>query len=1133
MDYLDGEGIMGVEWEVIGLRVMVGGCAGLLVVFVVKEEIYLSVLTFYNYIHSVSFPVEDDSALGSTWVPPSPDYIPGPEEPQSPLPLDFVPEPMYPEYILQEDEILPAEEQPLHVAASPTTDSTRRYVPESDPEEEPEEDDEDPEEDPADYPADRDDDDDDDEDEDEEEEEEHPAPADYVPPKRVRFASPTPSHEVGESSAVGTARQDGQAIARDDPYSIAREDLYGFVDMVDVPPRCSTSRELDYGITDAWDDLVGAIDEIAPTTLEGVNQRVTDLSTVVEQETTIMYGIMEDAQDDRSQLRGRVNLLYRDRPIHSRLAVMVEREARMAREAWGLSMDASDYARSDVMSLHTTVVAQSALISELQSADHRRQGVIKELWASDHKRQVQLTRGGALQLLKNGIQTQLTESFRRQHGPCKRFGHSPDLYQGEAWVHSDDFMKSIGKVNDSHTSGNGVPGRPVLVARGNAPTGLHKISHPLNFQGTEGVLDYSVVNALTLLELPCSRPILLKLAHAMPMEDTLEKMMTGQILAQGAQLETREVGRFLEVIDQDAIEFATELMDKKINTWAERQADNKRKSDDTARNNQNQQPNKRQNTRRAYAIGNGDRRPYGGPKPLCSKCNYHHDGPCAPKCHKCNRFGHLGRDAGNPNYSTLGGKPGQQCRHGSRIVIHSDCIRSDYNVKLVTQSTMPLLSVREREKIVRILLETKILIVRANITATKDEDKSKEKRLEDVLVVQEFPEVFPEDLPGIPPTRQVEFRIDLVPGATPVARAPYRLAPSEMKELAEQLQELTDKGFIRPSSLPWGAPVLFVKKKDGFLFLDVIDYRDIDKLDSEEPLPNPKGLSSVESSAEDDIFQDCIQTDYGHYDFQGHAFLVLNTAPAVTGAVPPILALTDGSEDVTYTVMLQWKGKANVVADALSRKEQEPLRVRALVMTIGLDLPKQILKAQTEARKPENIKKEDVGGILVENSKDPEKLRTEKLEPRADGTMCLNGRSWLPCYGDLRTVIMHESHKSKYSIHPGSDKMLRFSNPSEASGLLGATEIPNGSGTTITMDFVRKFLRSPKWMDKLHFCEEDLWKLMDQRSQAKLSESRVANCQGSMELRRGHEFTWEREDQFRKKYPHLFTKTAPSSSAVS
>nr|GFD10711.1 hypothetical protein [Tanacetum cinerariifolium] len=98
-------------------------------------------------------------------------------------------------------------------------------------------------------------------------------------------------------------------------------------------------------------------------------------------------------------------------------------------------------------------------------------------------------------------------------------------------------------------------------------------------------------------------------------------------------------------------------------------------------------------------------------------------------------------------------------------------------------------------------------------------------------------------------------------------------------------------------------------------------------------------------------------------------------------------------------------------------KEREPpLRVRALVMTIGLDLPRQILNAQTEARKPENIEKEDVGGMLVENSRDPKKVRTEKLEPHADGTLCRNSRSWLPCYGDLRTVIMHESHKSKYSI---------------------------------------------------------------------------------------------------------------------
>nr|GEU96346.1 putative reverse transcriptase domain-containing protein [Tanacetum cinerariifolium] len=110
----------------------------------------------------------------------------------------------------------------------------------------------------------------------------------------------------------------------------------------------------------------------------------------------------------------------------------------------------------------------------------------------------------------------------------------------------------------------------------------------------------------------------------------------------------------------------------------------------------------------------------------------------------------------------------------------------------------------------------------ANITTKTIKDKSKKKQLEDVPIVQDFSEVFP-DLPGLPPTRQVEFQIDLIPGAAPVARAPYRLAPSEMKELSDQLKELSNKGFIRPSFSPWGASVLFVKKKDGS-FRMCIDY---------------------------------------------------------------------------------------------------------------------------------------------------------------------------------------------------------------------------------------------------------------------------------------------------------------------
>ncbi|GJS80178.1 putative reverse transcriptase domain-containing protein [Tanacetum coccineum] len=127
----------------------------------------------------------------------------------------------------------------------------------------------------------------------------------------------------------------------------------------------------------------------------------------------------------------------------------------------------------------------------------------------------------------------------------------------------------------------------------------------------------------------------------------------------------------------------------------------------------------------------------------------------------------------------------------------------------------------------------------AQISAKKEEDKSERKQIEDVPIVRDFPEVFPEDLPGLPPARPVEFQIDLIPGAAPVARAPYRLAPSEMKELSEQLQELSDKGFIRPSSSPWGAPVLFVKKKDGS-FRMCIDYRELNKLTVKNRYPLPR-----------------------------------------------------------------------------------------------------------------------------------------------------------------------------------------------------------------------------------------------------------------------------------------------------
>nr|GEW33158.1 hypothetical protein [Tanacetum cinerariifolium] len=216
----------------------------------------------------------------------------------------------------------------------------------------------------------------------------------------------------------------------------------------------------------------------------------------------------------------------------------------------------------------------------------------------------------------------------------------------------------------------------------------------------------------------------------------------------------------------------------------------------------------------------------------------------------------------------------------------------------------------------------------------------------------------------------------------------------------------------------------------------------------------------------------------------------------------PILALQEGSENfVVYrdashkglgAVLMKRKKviayasrqlKANVVADALSHKERiEPLRVRALVMTIGLDLPRQILKAQIEALKPKNLEKEDIGGMIRKD------IPKEELEPRADGTLCLNDRSWLPCYGYLRSVIMYESHKSKYSIHPDSNKMYQDmkklywwpnmkaniatyvskcltcarvkAKHQRPSGLLVQPEIPEWKWDNITMDFISKLPKS-------------------------------------------------------------------------
>ncbi|GJY27545.1 putative reverse transcriptase domain-containing protein [Tanacetum coccineum] len=177
------------------------------------------------------------------------------------------------------------------------------------------------------------------------------------------------------------------------------------------------------------------------------------------------------------------------------------------------------------------------------------------------------------------------------------------------------------------------------------------------------------------------------------------------------------------------------------------------------------------------------------------------------------------------------------------------------------------------------------------------EKKSDEKRLEDIPVIREFLEVFLEDLHGLPSVRQVEFQIDLIPRATPVARAPYRLAPSEMQELSNQLQKLADRSFIRPSTSPWGAAILFVKKKDGS-FRMCIDYRELNKLtvknrylipridDLFDQLQGSSVYSKIDLRSsyhqlrfrDKDIPKTAFRTRYGHYEFQVMPFGLTNAS---------------------------------------------------------------------------------------------------------------------------------------------------------------------------------------------------------------------------------------------------------------
>ncbi|GJU79664.1 putative reverse transcriptase domain-containing protein [Tanacetum coccineum] len=682
-------------------------------------------------------------------APPSPDYVPGPEEPEKAPPSpDFVPEP-------------------------------------SDPEEDPKEDDEDPEEDLVDYPTDRDDDDDDEEEEEsskdnandeEEDEDEERAPSaspNYVPPPAVIPSPPlpvsspllmsplplpaSPTHPLGYRAAMIRLRAESPSTSHPLPLPLPIVLLHTRASMAMMRATTPSTYILAYRSETPPSGTPPLLPIPLPTSSPPLLLPSTDYRADVPKAfraIMVLVGTLMPTLD-----------------------VTPERESSRPQE---------------------TDTAHGGIDSVEDIADSY--GSTTEKW---HQKEPRST-----------LATTTTPTTSVTDEQLKRV-----IDQGvtDALAPRDADKSRNGK--DNHDSGTGVVELTRWFKR-------MEIVFRISNYTVENQIKFSTC---TLLGSALTRwnshvkTVGYDVAYAITWTN-LKKKMTDKYCPRG-EIKKLEVEMW-NLKDGNCVCNCAD--DKKIRKFANGQGESKRKQDD----NQQQQQNKRQNTGRAYTAGSGEKKLYGGSKPLCSKCNYHHDGQCAPKCHKCSRVGHLAHDC----MSTINANTANNQR-GTRACQKATCFEcgaqghfkrkcpklknnsrgnqggnSNASAKVyavghawtnldsnVVTDLMPVelgsfgiiigMDWLTKYQVVIVCAEKIVRIPWGNETLIETEDNSKKKQLEDVPIVQDFPELFPEDLPGLPPTRQLEFQIDLIPSAAPVARAPYRLAPSEMKELNKKEHE--------------------------------------------------------------------------------------------------------------------------------------------------------------------------------------------------------------------------------------------------------------------------------------------------------------------------------------------------------